>query len=649
MLIKQNTLQNFIEVSPVLGNLQTKIFLIALCCSLSMTVVSQNLYLPRNVQKAFTNGTRAADGKPGKNYWQNRARYDIHVTLNPPSRTIKGVETITYFNNSPDTLKMLNIKLILNIHKAGAARAFPARQDYVSSGTEIDIFTINGTAIKRREGDFQGTNQGVGLPKPLAPHDSATLNIEWHFEMSVESGREGMIDPSTYFLAYFYPRVAVYDDYYGWDTIIFTDTFEFYNDFNDYTLKVSAPKNFAVWSTGTLQNIKEVLLPECAKRLQMSFTSDSVIHIATSADLAGKKVTAQNEMNTWSWKATDISDLTVAVSDHYVWDASSVIVDKSTKRRASMQAAFADTAKYFHRAVKDGRTSLSFLSNEWPGVPYPFPKMTTIQGFADMEYPMMVNDNDTDDPEFGQFVQDHEIAHTYFPFYMGINESRYGFMDEGWATTFELFMSTQEFGKEKAERNYKGFRVNGWSRGTSAENDLPVITPTTELNRGLGNNSYGKPSLSYLAIKDMLGDDLFRKCLLEFMNRWHGKHPIPWDYFNTFNNISGKNLNWFFKSWFFNNSYMDIAIDKVKDNSKSGKNSYELTISNPGGAPIPFDVVATLDDLTTETIHISPAVWESNEKTAVIILKVKKPVKSIKLETGIFVDADNNNNTWIPE
>jgi len=294
------------------------------------------------------------------------------------------------------------------------------------------------------------------------PHDSVKLDINWHFEIAKGRGREGVIDSTTYYLAYFYPRVSVYDDYNGWDTLPFLDAQEFYNDFNDYTLSVTAPKNYIVWATGTLQNPGRVLQPEYAKRLQQSFTSDSTIHIVTAEDWIRKNITAQNEGNTWIWKASNISDMAVGISGHYDWDAASAVVDDATGRRASMQSAFDDKSNDFHHAVQNGRNSLSWLSHNWPGVPYPFPKMTSFQGFADMEYPMMVNDSHTNDIRFSEFVQDHEIAHTWFPFYMGTNESRYAFMDEGWATTFERLIGASEVGQEKADELYKQFRINRW-------------------------------------------------------------------------------------------------------------------------------------------------------------------------------------------
>ena len=618
------------------------IFVTAFCGLLFYQAQAQNLYMPRDIRAAYKKGTRSMDGKPGKNYWQNHARYNISISALPPDRNIKGVEEIVYFNNSPDTLKILDLKLILNIHRPGVARFGTAHTDYLASGIQMDSLFVGGTKKKWDNQKAANTNQGVSLPKPLAPHDSVKLNVTWHFEISKESGREGMIDATTYYLAYFYPRVAVYDDYNGWDFLPFLDAQEFYNDFNDYTLNVTAPKNYLVWATGTLRNTDKVLQPEYAKRLEQSFTSDSTIHIATKEDLAKKNITAQNDVNTWTWTATNISDMAVGISDHYVWDAASVVVDDKTNRRASMQAAFLDSAADFHHSVQAGRNSLGWLSHNWPGVPYPFPKMTAFQGFADMEYPMMVNDSHQEDAQFAAFVQDHEIAHTWFPFYMGINESRYGFMDEGWATTLELLIGTAEVGKEKAEKLFKSFRVEGYINDPSTEEDLPIITPISELRNGYGNNSYGKPALSHLALKDMLGDNLFKKALHTYMDNWHGKHPIPWDYFNSMSSGSGKNLNWFFNNWFFTNNYIDLNLQKV---TKAG-NNYALAIENIGGFAVPFDVKVTYSDGTTENFHQTPAVWEKNEKQITVNIKTGKDVKSAELDGGIFMDADESNNKW---
>jgi aminopeptidase N len=260
-----------------------------------------------------------------------------------------------------------------------------------------------------------------------------------------------------------------------------------------------------------------------------------------------------------------------------------------------------------------------------------------------MEYPMMVNDNTTPDTTFSKFVAEHEIAHSWFPFYMGINETRFGFMDEGWATTLEYLVGVNDMGKAAEERLYKNFRVAGWIRDNSADEDLPIITPGNILSgAGLGNNEYGKASLGYLAMKDLLGDDGFRKCLHAFMDRWHGRHPIPWDFFYTFNDVSGKNLNWFWNAWYFSNGYIDLAIDDVTTKRKNTA----VTLKNIGGFPAPVDMIIDYTDGTTDTRHLGPGIWEADMTKAVVEIDSKKEIRSIKLDGGIFMDADMANNSW---
>lgn len=601
---------------------------------------SQDLFMSRDVQQAFKKETRSKDGRPGKNYWQNNGRYDIDITAMPPDRTIKGKESIVYFNNSPDTLASLTFKLFLNIHKPGAPRNGGAGKNYLTDGIKIEKFQVNGETKTFRDDVFTIAN--IRLTKALQPHDSVNLYIEWSYPISLQSGREGMIDSTTYFLAYFYPRVAVYDDYNGWDRTNFMDSHEFYSDFNDYTVTIHAPKNYIVWGTGTLQRPETVLQPETLKKFQESMTSNDVIRIATKADLAAKNVTVQNDVNTWQFKAWNIPDMAFCLSDHYNWDGTSVIVDDKTQRRASAQAAYNDAAKDYHYVAKFAGHSLEWLSHNWPGVPYPYEKSTVVQGFAGMEYPMMANDESYPDTTFSRFVAEHEIAHTYMPFYMGINETRYGFMDEGWATTFELLIGTADMGKEKAEGFFKQFRVQSWTNAKASDLQIPIITPGDALTgAGFGNNEYGKASLGYFAMKDLLGDELFKKCLHEYMERWHGKHPLPWDFFNTFSNVSGKNLNWLWNNWFFSNNYIDYSVQEIK----KAKGGYTVNIKNVGGFFAPADLIINYDDGSTETKHLSPGIWQKDGGQASVAIATKKVVKSVKLDGGIFMDSDPSNNS----
>ncbi|WP_443936854.1 M1 family metallopeptidase [Pedobacter sp. MW01-1-1] len=613
-----------------------------LLCVSNYLVSAQELYMPRNIKQAYTNGTRSLNGKPGPNYWQNHGKYTMDIQVDAETKVVSGKEEILYSNNSPDTLKTLAIRFVNNIHKPTSPRSGTVSEDFLTSGLTISALSIDGEVYKVDTKGW-GTVGSVRLKKPLNPKSKVSVKIDWSYPLSKLSGREGQIDPNSFFCAYSYPRISVYDDYNGWDRIPHADRAEFYNDFNDYVFSITAPKNYVVYATGDFLNPDEVLQADIAARLKKSYLSDEVIHIANKEEMAAGKVTKQQDWNTWKFSVNHITDVCFALSNHYVWDGGSVVVDSKTNRRASAQAAYnSETGKDFINSVKYNIYALAWFSNNWPGIPYPYVKSIAFQGFADMEYPMMVNDSNFGDPTFAQLVQDHEVAHTYFPFYMGINETRYAYMDEGWATTFEYLIGIAEHGKEAADKFYQNFRVTRYINDKSTEEDQPIISMSDQVSgSGYGNNSYGKASLSYLALKDMLGDDLFKKALHTYMNNWNGKHPIPWDYFNSMNTGSGQNLNWFFQNWFFTNYYLDLKI-KV-----GAKDKTAISIDNVGGFAIPFDIVVSYTDGSETRTHYTPSVWKNNQKA--VSLKVKtngKALKSIALDGGIFMDATPADNIW---
>ncbi len=596
------------------------------------------LYTPRAIKQAYARGTRSLDGRPGAQYWQNHGRYRITVTLMPPDHTVRGSEQITYINHSPDTLRTLGIKLFMNEHKPGAPHLGGVNPAGTTSGVQIDAFTVNGTSRPWRDAPNVFTNVAVRLPAPLTPGDSVRLAFDWHYDLSTSHGREGVIDPTTFYVAYFYPRVAVYDDYNGWDRMDFTGSTEFYSDFNDYDLTVRVPRNFVVWGTGTLDNPGSVLQPAAAARFRASLTSDSTIHVATLGQMTAGQVTGQDSMLAWHFTAANIPDMAFGVSDHYTWDAGSAVVDRASGRRASVQAAFADSAADYHHMIRFAGDALTWLSANWPGVPYPYEKTTVFQGYADMEYPMMVNDEAFADSSFARFVVAHELAHTWFPFYMGINETRYPFMDEGWATALEYLYNQATMGPDRAAALFKQFRVQGWISDPRPEQDLAIITPADILRAGIGNNAYGKPALGYLALKDMLGDQAFGTALHGYMARWHGKHPIPWDFFNSISNITGRDLNWFWRRWYFSHDYIDLAVQGVQGRT--------VSLSNIGGMPAPVDVVVTFADGQTERLHQTAALWRDNPTHATVAVPGTSQITAVSLDGGIWMDANPADNDW---
>lgn len=600
---------------------------------------AQELYQPRNIKAAYAKGTRSADGSPGKNYWQNHGKYDMDIKVDPQTSLVSGKERISYANNSPDTLHTLAIRFVNNLHKPGAVRSSNASENFLTSGLRIHQLRI-GKDTYIVDAKNWGTEAEITLKQPLLPKSDVNVHIEWDYPLSRESGREGQIDSATFFVAYSYPRISVYDDYNGWDMLPHNGRQEFYNDFNDYSFNVSVPKNYVVWATGDFVNPEQVLNPAILKRLRKSYTSNKIIKIASTEEMQKGKVTLANDWNTWKFEASHIPDVTFAISNHYQWDASSIVVDAKTKRRASTQAAYGANAKDFEHSVEWNNTAIAWFSNNWPGIPYPYSKMTAVQGFADMEFPMMVNDTPVpDDFRLARLIQDHEVAHTYFPFYMGINETRYAYMDEGWATTLEYLIGIDEFGKEEADNFYKKFRVNPYIKNSSSEEDQPIITMSSQVaGYGYGHNAYGKPSLAYLALKDLLGDDVFKKALHHYMNLWNGRHPIPWDFFNSINAGADQNLNWFWQNWFFSNNFIDLAIADVDSDA--------ITVQNIGGFAIPFDVKIVYADGFTETIHQSPAVWKSDSRKVVISLKNKQAIQRANIDGGLFMDATPEDNSW---
>jgi hypothetical protein len=621
------------------------------------------LFVPREVQQAYANGTRSPDGRPGPRYWQNEAEHRIRVTLNPPSRRVQGEQEIVYRNNSPEPMTNLIFRLYLNAHHPAALREKPVDAKFLTDGITVDDFSIDGKAAAWNDpanplGVYNypgGTIHAMALGTPIPTKGSVRIRMSWHYDLVADSGwKEGAIDDSTYFLAYFFPRITNYSDYNGWDFTPFTLGREFNNDFARFQVEVDVPRDYVVWATGTLQNASEVLQPAVQRKLEASFRNDQLVTLAEAAEVKAGKVTARAERLTWKWQADHVPDFAIAVSNNYRWDAASTVVDPATGRRASVQAAYADSATDFRTMVSSAQQTLRFASTVWPGVPYPYPKTTIVLGSADEEYPMMVNDGSNlgnayaaklGGAVYTDFVAAHEILHTWFPFYMGINEKRYPFMDEGWTTAFEYLRNRDVLGAAGADSLFKAFRVAGWSTPSSSY-ELPIITPHDSMwgqSAVFGFNQYGKAALGFLALKDLMGDAAFRKGLHEFMTRWHGKRPLPWDMFNSFNDAGAGDYSWFFRNWFFSYNHSDLALDGVR----SADGGHVVAVRNPGGMAVPFDVVLEYADGSNERVHRTPVAWQADARRTEVPVSSGKELESVSLDTGIFVDSNPGDNRWI--
>ncbi|MFI5130606.1 MAG: M1 family metallopeptidase [Chitinophagales bacterium] len=613
--------------------------LFALILAVSIPAKAQKLLpTPRNIQATYDKGTRSITGKPGKNYWQNTANYDLNIDFDPATRLLKGVVSIIYINNSPDTLRQIFFKLYPNIYKKGSPRQSQVSPDDLTDGMIIDSLWINNAVVPASRMRVNATNASIDQ-QSLLPGQKIQFRIGYHYKINKNSHiRTGEIEPGAAFIAYFFPRVAVYDDIDGWNTIPYTGTQEFYNDFCHFSALITVPSNFVVWATGDLKNGKDVLSPAYYQRLQQAEKNDAMVYIIDTTDLKKGGITPTGKShNTWHFDADEVTDFAFATSDHYIWQSSSLIVDPKTNRRTRVDAVFNPKHKDYFHVAGDARKTIEAMSYTFPAWPFPYPHETVFDGLDQMEYPMMVNDNPVADRAESIELTDHEIFHSMFPFYMGINETKYAWMDEGWATIGEWLISPMI---DSSITDLYGVRPYANSAGS--ESDLPIITPSIELNRGYFTNSYPKPAMGYLYIKDYLGDALFTRALHHYIQQWHGKHPMPNDFFYSMNEGSGKNLNWFWKSWFFDNGIPDLGITSVKTNA----NKVTVVVTNKGGKLVPVDLQVSFKDNSTEKIHRSISVWEKGATSTTIIFPATKAIRKLVLTHPHTPDSNLKDNTY---
>ncbi|MEO6949263.1 MAG: M1 family metallopeptidase [Ginsengibacter sp.] len=605
---------------------------------------SQSLFTNKNIQRAQNNNTRAITGKPGTKYWQNRANYDIKVKFDPSTQLLEGSEIISYFNNSPDTLKQLIIRLYPDLYKKGVDRLSRIAEDDLNDGVKISAFKIGDETIdsfnNRRKAFHQNTNLIVKPAKPVLPHSTIKMEIGWHYKVNTGSPvRTGMVDSNSYFIAYFFPRIAVYDDVDGWDTWSYNGAQEFYNDFGDFKVEIQVPKKYVIWATGVRMNSEDNFSKNVLNKIDNASKSDKIMHVIDSTDYLKNEVLKNGASGIWKFEAYNVTDFVFALSSHYLWDVSSVIVDSASGRRTTAEAAYNRIHLDYYDVADQAQKSVYYMSHFYPKYPFPFPHITVFDGTDQMEYPMMVNDNPTESRKDAVQLTTHEIMHSYFPFFMGTNETQYAWMDEGWATIGESVISPL-MGEPEDEGIFSKSRYENVS-GTDIY--VPLIT-NTKLYQGAAYlaNSYGKGGLCYYVLQDMLGDALYFKSLHQYMNDWNGKHPTPYDFFYSFNNASGEILNWFWQKWFFDWVYPDLAITKVE----STKNGTKITIVNKGGLPVPIALNVYLKNNKRVLIKYTAATWQKKNELAIIIKNPLQTIESIVLGNEFIPESNRKDNVW---
>lgn len=580
---------------------------VALTSVLQINAQEKRFFMPVEIKKAYDNQTRSYDGKPGAKYWQNTVDYKINVHVNVAEKYLEGAENITYHNNSPDALNSIVLRLYYDVYKIGNIRGISVNEADLSYGVEIKSFTINGDTIDLKNEKVvwkHGTNMQIRLNQLLDSGEKLNMKIVWIQGIPYTNRRSGVYDSTTFFIGQWYPQISVYDDLFGWDLLNFDFNTEFYNNLANFDVKITLPENFAVWATGTLENAKDVLPNNIYTKYKKAQQSEDVVHIIDAKDLKSGFKTLSN---TWHYTAHEVSDFGFGLSNHYQWDALSAKINgKNVLVSSTYPSLQADKYKEHAKMLQK---VITHFSSDFPGIPYPYEAFTTFIGLrgGGMEYPMMANNASQ-----STGLSIHEMFHTYFPMYVRINERRWAWMDEGWAEYGTTVVNNRYFKDKKDFENiFSNENLSDYGLMGTVE-DLPLIISSQFMDdNNYAYASYPLPANVYAILHQYLDEDIFMKCYREYIKRWAKKSPSPYDFFYTFENVSGQDLSWIWKPWFFEFGYPDIEVNNFKKN--------KLQITNLGNKPVPLFINVLYNDSSTQKIEKNAGVWKNSKNSTVSI------------------------------
>ncbi len=606
----------------------------------------------RGFAAAVRNGTRTKTGRPGPNYWQQDVDYDLTARLSPSDKRLEGTARITYTNNAPDTLDQLHLELLQNLHKPGVARLSPAE---ITGGVTLHRVAVDGTALPDTSDgprySVQNTQLTLRPEQSVAPNSTVTIEVDWGFNIpqAGASGRMGYSRDTLFFLAYWYPQMAVYDDLTGWMDDPFLGLAEFYADFGDYDLTVHAPDEWVVQATGQLQNADSVLTTETLTRRQRAYASDSSTTILTP-DQRGT-VEAPNDTLTWHFTAQQMRDVAFSLSRNSYWDAARTPVgDRDGDGMVDsthINTFWRDSAPKWSEVTRYQQHALTFLS-EYTGIPYPWPHMTAVEGGGiiggGMEFPMMtiMGDYNENSPRMLYAVTAHELAHMWKPMIVNTNERRYSWMDEG-TTSFNENMAREDFFDDSdAVASDRADYLQAAREGREGE-----ILRWSNFHRDFsrfGVASYRKPATLLVALRGVLGEETFNEAFRSFFETWAYKHPYPSDFFNTFERVSGRELDWFWYSWYDTTWTLDQAIGRVEQRGSE----VAVTVADKGKAPMPVHLTVTLANGDTVERKIPVDVWlEGRVSTTTRVSVGDASVERVEIDAAHdFPDVNRENNVW---
>lgn len=598
---------------------------------------TKELFMPKELKKAYENETRSYDGTPGKNYFQNRTDYEIKAEFIPESRIIAGSEIITYKNNSKDSLSHIYIKLYQDLFKKGGARNWDLGPVDIHNGIQIESLKINNSEIELNSDNIsrRATIMRVSLPKKIIPSGIAKIQINWKLVIpGTVPVRMGTYHGTNFMVAYWYPKMAVYDDIRSWNSIPHTGSCEYYNDFGNFDVEITVPREYNVWSSGLLQNANEIYTDKYLEKIEKAAKSDKVIKVVTKEDRIDNKITLNNKKHTYKFKATNVPDFAFAASNSYLWDATSITVGN---KKVLVHAVYYEKSRDFHEVAEISRQIIDFYSTKSPGIDFPYPQLVAFNGRGGMEFPGMVNDGDESTRDRTISLTAHEIGHTYFPFYTGLNEQRYAWMDEGLIS----FLPQKVVAALTHDKDYDASKSNfrGYNRLAGTELEIPLMVSSVNTGQAYRYHAYTRSSTAFSVLHELIGEEKFNQGLQEFARRWNSKHPTPYDFFFTFNEVVGEDLGWFWKPWFFEMGYADLALGKIT--KSEDKQSIELI--NKGGFPVHVYLKIGLENGEEKIIKKPATVWKGNVKSIKIQLP-KSSIKYLELDPERAPDAYPENN-----
>jgi hypothetical protein len=603
------------------------------------------------------NEFRTASGEPGPKYWQNRADYKIGCTLDTGAHRVTGEVEIIYTNNSSDNLRFLWLQVDQNIYRSDSRASATTTE---TGGRWANAKFTEGDQIKSVTVDEAGksytakylvndTRMQVWLNNELKAGGVARLKISYQFDIP-EYGTDRMGRLRTkngwiYEVAQWYPRMCVYDDIQGWNTLPYLGAGEFYLEYGDIEYSITAPADLIVVGSGELQNPQDCLTAEQISRWNQARNSDKTVMIRTDKEVNDRSSRPNKASCTWRFKIQNARDVSWAASRAFVWDAARINLPSGKKSiAASVYPVESIKKNGWQRSTEMVKGSIEYNSAKW--FEFPYPVATNVAGVvAGMEYPGIVfcSYNDSGNGLWG--VTDHEFGHTWFPMIVGSNERKYAWMDEGF-NTFINGLSTQNFNRgEFASASFFQGDMTKYTFGEQMDGLMNI--PEVIQQENLGVAGYFKPSLMLQSLRNVVLDsNRFDAAFREYIRRWAFKHPTPWDFFHTIENVSGEDLGWFWRGWVLNTWKLDQAVRGVTYIDDKPANGCEITLQNMEKMAMPVIVVVKEANGKEHRVNLPVEVWQRGALWTFSVPTTSEVKEVILDPDNKLPDYNRSNNSW---